>query len=260
MRMKALDISKWDGIVDFPQIKAQGFEAVFIRVSYGYLKDPKLDDYMMGAKSVGLYRFSYHYFMPSLNYITQADNYANWVNPYNIEGAHHNDFESDGGLVPSSKSLDLSHRFCQEVDINTQRICDIYTALYFWKRVGGANATWVNQEQRKLWNAQYPIDLNPNVKQMLPQYTNEVLIGMHSPSLVPPWARSHWWQFTAKLTVPGVEAKDVDGDSSISVREDVIQEYNLQPVTLPTRPQTLEELVDRYMKLETWAIAHGYKL
>jgi len=259
MRMLAVDISKWDGIVDFPQIRSWGIEAVFIRVGCGYLKDPKLDDYMMGAKSVGLYRFSYYYFMPALNYITQAENYAKWANPYNIEGAHHNDFESTGGLI-GGQSLTMAHGFCQETDRNTQRICDIYTALYFWKGVGGANATWVNSEKRKLWSAQWPIDLNPNVKQLLPQYTAEVLAGMHSPSLVPPWAQTHWWQYTAKLTVPGIEARDVDGDSSISVREDVLQEYNLTPPPLPPEPKTFEELVDRYVRLETWAMAHGYKI
>ncbi len=260
MRMLALDISKWDGVVDFPQIKSAGFEAVLIRVSCGYVKDPKLDDYMMGAKSVGLYRFGYHYFMPSLNFITQADNYAKWVNPYQIEGSHHADFEEDGGVVPTSKATELCHGYCKEADIGTGKVTDVYTAYYFWQRVGGFKATWVNNEQRKLWQAGYPIDLNPNVKSMLPQYTQEVLQGLHTPSIIPPWSRSHIWQFTAKMTVVGVEAKDVDGDSSISVREEFMQEYNLQPPALPPRPLDFEELVDRYIKLETWAMAHGYKI
>lgn len=260
MRMLALDISKWDGVVDFPKLKEAGFEAVFIRASCGYVKDPKLDDYMMGAKSVGLWRFSYHYLMPALNYITQADNYANWVNPYQIEGAHHADVEEDGGLIPTSKALQMAHGFCQETDIGTKKVTDIYTAPYIWKRLGGATATWVNNELRKLWNAQYPIDLNPDVKQLLPRYIQDTLNGLHNPSLIPPWTRSYWWQLTAKMTVVGVEAKDVDGDASISIREEVIQEYNLQPPALPPSPQTLEELIDRYIKLETWAIAHGYKI
>lgn len=64
MQMKGIDISKYQGNVDFNQVKASGIDFVIIRAGYGKTttqKDPKFEEYYKKAKEANLYVGTYWY-------------------------------------------------------------------------------------------------------------------------------------------------------------------------------------------------------
>ena len=61
MRKFGVDLSKWNGKVDFKKLKEVGVEFVILRCGYAstgnrnkYARDPKFEEYYAAAKSVGL--------------------------------------------------------------------------------------------------------------------------------------------------------------------------------------------------------------
>ncbi len=63
-KMKGIDISKWQGDIDFNKVKNDGVDFVIARSSFRHTTDSKFFDYMKGCKEVGLpvigvYHFSY---------------------------------------------------------------------------------------------------------------------------------------------------------------------------------------------------------
>lgn len=65
--MKIIDISKWQGAINFKKVKSAGIDGVVIRAGYGKgNNDPKFKDYIEGAiaagiEYIGVYWFSYAY-------------------------------------------------------------------------------------------------------------------------------------------------------------------------------------------------------
>ncbi|MCM1525474.1 MAG: glycoside hydrolase family 25 protein [Ruminococcus sp.] len=62
---KLIDLSKWNGKVDFNKVKSSGIDGVIIRTGYG-VENPKqvdnrFEEYYKGAKAAGLYVGAYHY-------------------------------------------------------------------------------------------------------------------------------------------------------------------------------------------------------
>lgn len=68
---KGLDLSKWNGKVDFTAVKDAGYEFVILRAGYGKeisQKDPRFEEYYRGARAVGLAVGAYWY-----SYATTVD-------------------------------------------------------------------------------------------------------------------------------------------------------------------------------------------
>ena len=70
MRKFGVDLSKWNGKVDFKKLKEVGVEFVILRCGYAstgnrnkYARDPKFEEYYAAAKSVGLDVGTYFYSM-----------------------------------------------------------------------------------------------------------------------------------------------------------------------------------------------------
>lgn len=61
---KVIDVSKWNGKIDWAKVKASGVYGVIIRAGYGRLisqKDPTFESYYSGAKAAGLHIGAYWY-------------------------------------------------------------------------------------------------------------------------------------------------------------------------------------------------------
>lgn len=61
---KGIDISKWQGFIDFPKVKAAGIEFVIVRSSYRQTVDPMFYEYVKGCREsdipvLGIYHFLY---------------------------------------------------------------------------------------------------------------------------------------------------------------------------------------------------------
>ena len=64
MAMKGIDVSKWQGVIDFAKVKKSGVDFVIIRAGYGKeisQKDPYFERNYAGAKTAGLYVGTYWY-------------------------------------------------------------------------------------------------------------------------------------------------------------------------------------------------------
>lgn len=62
--MKAIDLSAWNGVVDFNKVKQYGIDTVIIRAGYGReisQKDPRFEEYYAGARAAGLNIGAYWY-------------------------------------------------------------------------------------------------------------------------------------------------------------------------------------------------------
>lgn len=62
--MRGIDLSKWNGKVDFKKVKESGVEFVILRAGYGkeiQQKDPRFEEYYREAKNAGLHVGAYWY-------------------------------------------------------------------------------------------------------------------------------------------------------------------------------------------------------
>src|SRR6188508_74828 len=63
---KGIDVSKWQGTINWPAVKQGGVQFAFIRLSDGAnYKDPKFATNWAGAKSAGIIRGVYQFFRPT---------------------------------------------------------------------------------------------------------------------------------------------------------------------------------------------------
>lgn len=64
-RYRLIDLSKWNGKVDFNRVRSAGIEGVIIRTGFGVETpsqiDRRFEEYYAGAKAAGLYVGAYHY-------------------------------------------------------------------------------------------------------------------------------------------------------------------------------------------------------
>ncbi len=65
MKYRLIDLSKWNGNVNFKKVRAVGINGVIIRTGFGVESprqvDKRFEEYYHGAKEAGLYVGAYHY-------------------------------------------------------------------------------------------------------------------------------------------------------------------------------------------------------
>ena len=178
---KGIDVSKWQGTINWPAVKQGGVAFAFIRLSDGAnYKDPKFATNWAGAKSAGIIRGVYQFFRPTQNVNTQADMMIAAIGTYTPGDLPPViDVEDDGGLAPST----VATRVRQWVDrvqaaLGVKPI--VYTGKYFWRDEVGSPASFA---PNALWIAQYT---------------------SLCPDIPGPWQKWTFWQYTDKGTVAGI--------------------------------------------------------
>ncbi len=178
---KGVDVSYYQGNVNWTTLKANGYEFAFIRVSDGSFHDPKFAANWAATKSAGVLRGAYQFFRPAQNVITQADYLISSIGGSYTPGDLPPvlDVEDAGGLSAAS----VASKVRQWVD----RVHDqlgvtpiIYTGKYFWRDQVGGPTSFVNNP---LWIAQYT---------------------SLCPDLPAPWASWKFWQNSGSGTVSGI--------------------------------------------------------
>ena len=183
-----VDISYYQGTIDWAKAKAAGVKFAFVRVSDGTtFVDPKFVQNWSNTKTNGVIRGAYQFFRPSQNVNAQADMMINAIGQYTPGDLPPViDVEADGGLAPAT----VAARVRQWVDrvktaLGVEPI--VYTGMYFWRdEVGGPTSFAPNP----LWIAQYT-SLCPN--------------------LPAPWMKWTFWQHTDSGHVNGITG-NVDMD------------------------------------------------
>jgi lysozyme len=78
--IKGVDVSKYQGTVNFDQVKAAGIHYVFIRATEGITyQDPDYKNNHQKAKAAGLRVGAYHFYETDDNPKAQLENFKSWV-------------------------------------------------------------------------------------------------------------------------------------------------------------------------------------
>jgi lysozyme len=150
-----VDVSEWNGDIDWKAVKAAKVKVAIIRSTIGVSGlDLKADKNLNGALNAGLSVSQYHLFKSDSNPLTQAqrldamlDSYPTWVT-----GAV--DVESDDGGLTPDQYADRLYSFCEEFRTLRGLYPMIYTGAWFWNPQVGSKWDSVFG-QMLLWTASY---------------------------------------------------------------------------------------------------------
>lgn len=182
-----IDVSKWNGNIDWNAVKNSGVSYVIIRCGYrgsttgALIEDPMFRANIQGAASAGL-KVGIYFFTQAVNEaeaVEEASMVAGLINGYHISYPVFLDVEPSGGRadgLDKATRTAVCRAFCQTIQ-NSGYTAGIY-----------ANNTWLTERMDagsltdyKIWLAQY--------------------------AAVPTYAASRYdlWQYSAKGTVAGIE-------------------------------------------------------
>lgn len=147
-----IDVSVYQGDIDFEQVKNSGIEVVYIRAGYGFsVTDPKFEENYTNATKAGL-KCGAYYFVTARNteqaYL-QATRFAELISGKTFAARPAMDFEEFGSLGKNGINI-VGLAFMQKLRELTGIVPILYTDAY------NASETWDwNFAQFPLWVADY---------------------------------------------------------------------------------------------------------
>ncbi len=179
--LEGIDVSYWQGTIDWDSVAGAGVDFAFIRLSYGdVFRDPKFDTNWQGALAAGVTRGAYQFFKPSQDVDAQAqmmiDAMAD-MQPGDLPPVL--DVEVNDGYSASSMKSKVD-AWVAQVQSGLGVTPIIYSGSYFWRdQVGGSS----DEQDNPFWIA---------------QYTSKC------PILPLPWQRWTLWQYSSHGSVSGI--------------------------------------------------------
>ncbi len=185
--VEGIDVSVWQGSINWPAVKASGKQYAIIRVSDGLYVDTKFAGNWSGAKSAGVIRGVYQFFEPALDPVAQADLLISKIGgsldandlPPTL------DMEAKGGQTPAVIA-DHVGKWVARIKEKLGRDPIIYTGKWFWDPYVQSSAF----AYLPLWHAQY---------------------CSCCPTIANPWKSWKFWQYSSSGKVGGI-AGNVDMD------------------------------------------------
>ena len=182
--VKGIDVSYYDGTIDWNAVKASGVVYAFIRVSDGTgFHDPQFATYWAASRAAGVLHGAYQYFEPSQDPTAQADLLLTTMGtkqPDDLPPVI--DVETTGGLSSSGVAAAVQ-TWVTHVTQAIGRPPIIYTGGPFWESsVGDANMS-----TSPLWHAQYTSAACPNIASA--------------------WSDWAFWQYTDTGSVGGISGQ-----------------------------------------------------
>lgn len=238
-----IDVSAYQGIIDWDRAKAAGCAFAFIRCHFQRGKDNFFERNWAETKRVGMARGAYGWVIPGRNQTQQADLYIDYLEGDYGELAPACDFEEFNGK-PSFGEL---RTFIERVEVRTKTLPYIYTSPGYWSGLTGFNRqTWA--AKYPLWTAQWSRAATPIIK---PPFTN--------------WA---FWQYSSPgnrmASTYGAEGHDLDlnrFNGDIIDLEKLIGTEVIEPDPKPEigNEVRIAKLEGRLDVLTDWARSIGYK-
>ncbi|MEO6774650.1 MAG: GH25 family lysozyme [Kofleriaceae bacterium] len=186
--VKGMDVSFYQGTIDWAKAKADGIQYAIIRVSDGLnTPDTKFDSYWAGSRAAGVLHGAYQFFEPSQDPIAQADLLLAKIGTLRADDLPPTiDVEVTGGLSAAQVAAKVK-QWVAHVKAAVGRDPIVYTGMYFWRdNVGGANVL-----PSPLFHAQYTTAACPDI--------------------AAPWTTWAFWQYTSSGSVNGISGNvDVD--------------------------------------------------
>lgn len=181
-----IDVSKWQGNIDWARVKAAGVKYAFIRVSDGIATiDEKFVPNWVGAGAQGIPRGVYQFFRPHRDPIAQADIVIDHLLEHGVgELPPVIDVEATNDQTPETIARNVG-LWIDRVESALGVTPIIYTGRYFWNDNVRSNA----YSSYPLWIAHYTSAACPNIPDA--------------------WGRWAFWQYSSTGRVDGI-AGDVD--------------------------------------------------
>lgn len=183
--IRGIDVSKYQGTIDWSQVATAGLSFVFIKASQGITEvDPELAANWSGAQTAGLLRGAYHFYQPGDDPTQQAEHFLATAPLDAGDLPPVLDIETAGSLSPAEIVQGVA-TWLDVVQQATGRTPILYTSPGFWKTL---DATQFGGYP--LWVAEY---------------------GVSSPIVPAGWSRWTFWQYSESGTVAGIQgAVDLD--------------------------------------------------
>jgi lysozyme len=186
VQTRGLDVSHFQGTVEWPQVIQAGYAFAFIKATDGITYvDPEFTANWRGAKAAGLLRGAYHFFEADDDPQQQAENFLNTVvlEPGDLPPVLDVESSSTSAQVPVATIVERIAAWLQAVEQATGCTPILYTDASYWNSLATEQFGGY-----PLWIAEY---------------------GVASPTLPKGWTSWAFWQFTESGTVPGI-ATSVD--------------------------------------------------
>lgn len=190
--LEGIDISHWQGSVDFAKVRGAGKRFVVAKATEGIgFTDVNWTKYRTNAQAAGLVVTGYHFARPDGN-PTKPREEARWfVSQLNLQPGMivpALDLERGGGLGKTALTAWVQ-AWLDEVYLLTGARAMIYVSPSFWRNYLGDTRTFADQGYDVLWVAHW---------------------GVSSPSVpASNWGGKGWtfWQYTSDGTVPGIDGR-----------------------------------------------------
>ncbi len=152
IRARGIDVSHWDGLVNYPKMLANGASFLYAKASQ-WAADPRFAENWKNAKGI-LPRGAYHFLDWGWSEIKQAELFVKTM-------------DGDWGELPPVLDLEMNPapysltaalisnkawNFLKHVENTTGRIPMLYTGYYFWNSWGSNDIGWTHFP---LWLAWY---------------------------------------------------------------------------------------------------------
>ena len=196
--VKGIDVSYYQGVIDWTKVRADGVEYAFVRVSDGLnYQDSKFAANWSGSRAAGVLHGAYQFFRPGQDPIAQADLLLSKMGtPAPDDLPPVIDVEAADGKTPAQITAGVK-AWIAHVKAAIGKDPIIYTGFYFWRdSVGAPDLT-----SSPLWHAQYSTAECPNI--------------------APPWQDWAFWQYTSSGSVNGISG-NVDTNRFNGTRTDLM--------------------------------------
>jgi len=210
MTILGVDVSHWQGTMDWDVAKSKGVQFAIIKAAEGTTwRDDQFKRNVAECKRVGIPWGAYHYFYPTLNAIAQANNFIDAMMGFAPDLGIWGDFEQP---ATGMDVAGLAHGFMDE--IKKYYPAGIYTSPGY-ARYTMNGAAWM--KEFPLWLANYDVA---------------------APSIPLPWTEAVIWQYSSKGVGYGSEGyidlnKFMRPDSEWAAFAGVTDEPEQPPVTPP---------------------------
>jgi lysozyme len=134
---EGLDVSHWQGNINWPAVAAAGIKFCFCKATQDTaFVDSKFATNWAAMKANGIVRGAYHFAKPAIDPIAQARHFYQTVKPSSGDLPLCLDFEDADGQT-ATYLRNWAQAFCQELKRRIGRPPVIYTGFYFWRDTAG---------------------------------------------------------------------------------------------------------------------------
>ena len=175
MEYRGIDVSKWQGNIDYKKVKSTGIQFIIARIGYGMYenqKDQKFEDNYKGAINsnipIGVYLYSYA--LNESDAKREADVVLKWLNNRKLNLPVYYDIEDKSQSTIDKNTLTkMCEAFCEKIE-----------SAGYWAGIY-ANKNWLTthldykylEKKYTIWVAQYNNKNTYNGKYDMWQYTSK---------------------------------------------------------------------------------------